>query len=305
MTKGHSILILPATKSSEQIIAQSLHHYSLTKGRFSSIRFHFTNKSFRMLHENRDLSTFDSVWLSSHWNSRDIAYAIHHYLSHHNINCTYVEPSTSKITDQSIFVINGLTTPDTLFAPSLTYSNLIPEIEDNCGYPLIIKESKGSQGKRSLFIQNRVELNAAISKLSRKKRYVFQKYIHNEFEWGILVSHGKVVSAEKSYPSEGEFRNNVCNGAKEVFVPLSEVPQNIHDLALKACKSLGLSWARADILIEKSTGIPYLLEVNRFPGITENSSEVTGALNFLEALTISPPIKVKRRSRLQVTLRHQ
>ncbi|EKD32360.1 MAG: hypothetical protein ACD_77C00116G0002, partial [uncultured bacterium] len=42
-------------------------------------------------------------------------------------------------------------------------------------------------------------------------------------------------------------------------------------------------WSRADIIIDKRTGLPYLLEVNRNPGITAGSDEVNGAYTYLAA----------------------
>jgi len=58
-------------------------------------------------------------------------------------------------------------------------------------------------------------------------------------------------------------------------------------MAIKATKILGLSWARSDIIIDKETGIPYLLEVNRCPGITSGSTEITGARKFLNSYLYS------------------
>jgi ribosomal protein L6P/L9E len=95
----------------------------------------------------------------------------------------------------------------------------------------------------------------------------------------------KVVSGEKSYPSRGEFRNNTCNGAEEHFVDVESIPENIRDIAVRASGLLGLSWSRADIIIDKLTGLPYLLEVNRYPGITalfcqfKSSNVVFGLFN--------------------------
>ena len=96
-----------------------------------------------------------------------------------------------------------------------------------------------------------------------------------------MVVNGVVVAGERSYPAEGEFRNNARNGADERFVDVAEIPEEIRTMAIRASGCLGLFWSRADIIIDRETGRPYLLEVNRYPGITAGSDEVTGAYTFL------------------------
>lgn len=54
-------------------------------------------------------------------------------------------------------------------------------------------------------------------------------------------------------------------------------------------ESAGNSRVRADIIIDKNTELPYLLEVNRYSGITSGSNEVIGTYTFL-ASHISPSI---------------
>ena len=98
-----------------------------------------------------------------------------------------------------------------------------------------------------------------------------------------MVANGAVVSGEKSYPCQGEFRNNTCNGAQEVFVDPLDIPQAIKEIAIKNSVLLNLSWSRSDIIIDKNTQRPYVLEVNRLPGISAKTSEVEGAYKFLSS----------------------
>jgi len=95
------------------------------------------------------------------------------------------------------------------------------------------------------------------------------------------VADGKVVSGEKSYPRCGEFRNNTCNGAKEVFVNPVDIPESVKEMAVQSAKALKLSWSRADIVVDKYTNLPYLMEVNRRPMLTTDSMEIDGAHTFL------------------------
>ena len=134
-------------------------------------------------------------------------------------------------------------------------------------------------------VKNSKELVAKIKKLPKNKRYLLQKFIKNDYDWGVLVADGEVVSGEKSYPCSGEFRNHAWRGAKEVFVDPEDIPTEIKEMALKTSKALGLSWSRSDIVIDRKTQKPYLMEINRFPGIGSAGSEVEGAYKFLSAQT--------------------
>jgi len=279
--KTFTLLGLPAVKNTRQVMDKFPFPIDLTIGRYGELKFVFHQGKIQVLHKESDTRDFSFVWLSSNWDQRDLAHAICLYLKSTKTPHSYVEESTSKITDCMVFGLNNLPMPDTLFVSRKNIAKDIPLIKKVCGFPLIIKDSKGSQGKYSAFAANETELLEKTSNLPKSKNFIFQRFIPNEYDWGIMVANGVVVSGEKSYPSNGEFRNNTCNGAKEIFIDTEDIPKKIKDIAIKASASLGLSWSRADIIIDKNTGLPYLLEVNRFPGITSNSDEVLGAYTFL------------------------
>ena len=245
-----------------------------------------------MLHRGIDTRHFSFVWLTSGWSCRDTAYALRLYFEFTKTPHSYAEKNTSKVTDCMVFSLHGLPIPDTVYVSRANFESSMPLIKKICGYPLIIKDIRGSKGKDSEYVANESELLKKMAALPKNKRFLLQRFITNEYDWGIMVVNGQVVSGEKSYPSQGEFRNNTCNGAKEHFVTVAEIPKNIQEMAIQASGLLGLSWSRADIIIDKQTGFPYLLEVNRYPGITADSTEVLGAYTFL-ASHITPSLSEK------------
>ena len=97
----------------------------------------------------------------------------------------------------------------------------------------------------------------------------------------IIVGNNRVLSGEKRIRQNDEFRNNAYLGAKEVFLKISEIPIQVQELALKATKALDANWAGLDIVTDKETGKSYVLEVNRRPGLTEGSSEITACEQFI------------------------
>lgn len=281
--KKLKLLVLPSVSNMDQVVKKISLPVDLTKGRFRNIEFIFKDNQVSVLHKNIDLRDFSFVWLCSSWGSRDLAYAVQLYLDFHKIPHTHVEKGTSKLTDQMALSLENIPAPDTLFFGHKNARKSLSQIQKVCGYPLIIKDIRGSRGAHSLIINSEAELLEKITALPRHKSFIFQKYIANEYDWGIMVANGVVVSGEKSYPCQGEFRNNTCNGAQEVFVDPLDIPQAIKEIAIKNSVLLNLSWSRSDIIIDKNTQRPYVLEVNRLPGISAKTSEVEGAYKFLSS----------------------
>ncbi len=284
--KNFKILALPSVENISQVAKKFPFVVDIVEGKFKNIEFAFQNNTLTIKHDGVDLRDFSLVWLSSSWTSRDLAYAIKLYLKKSKTPCTYVEKGTSKVTDHAIFALNGIQAPDTLFLGHKDFEKSIDIINEICGYPLVIKDTRGSRGAHSVLVETKEDLLEEIKKLPKHKKYLLQKYIPNDYDWGIMVANGKVVSGEKSYPCDGEFRNNTCNGAEEVFVRPCDIPEKIKEMALKSSKLLGLSWSRSDIIIDKNTKNPYIMEVNRRPGLTSEeseTSEINGAYDFLSS----------------------
>ncbi len=282
MQKKKKLLTLPTKYNIAELTRRITIPFELTRGSYKKIEFRFIDNSPSVVQGSVDLREFSNVWLSSTWGNRDLAYAVKLYLDHHRVAHTYVEKTTSKITDQMLFALNNIAIPNTFFVDNTDIQEYVEIIERICGYPLIIKDTEGARGKNSSLILNRKKLISESRKLSKSKKFFFQSYIPNDYDWGILVANGKVVSAEKSYPKAGEFRNNVGQGGTEVFSPLDSVPSEIKEIAVRAAKALKLNWSRADILVDKNTQKAYLMEVNRFPCLTSGTSEIEAGQGFLE-----------------------
>lgn len=284
-----TLLTIPSARHVDQVLKKFSFPIEHTRGNYKHLEFIFHNGSTEVLHDGRAIRDFSFVWLSSGWSYRDFAYALHLYFESTSTPHSYVEKNTSKVTDCMVFAVNGLPIPDSIFVNRAYIERNLPLIKKVCGYPLIIKDIRGAKGKDSKYVAAESELLSIMARLPKNKKFLFQRYIPNDYDWGIMVANGIVVAGEKSYPSEGEFRNNTCNGAREYFIDVAHIPQPIKDIAIKASERLGLSWSRADIIIDQRTGLPYLLEVNRYPGITSQSHEVLGAYSFL-ASHITPSI---------------
>ena len=279
--KEIELLVLPPIKHIDEIIKDL--PVKLTKAYYSSLELCIKDNKVSILHKGRDIKTFSAVWLSSYWTTRDLATTVKLYLDNFKVPNTFVEHSTSNVTVYMNFVLNGIPCPNTYYLERSKIMNHLENIENTCGYPLIMKDTKGCRSLNSAYISSREELIQKINGQKDSHNFLFQQYITNEYDWGVLVANSKVVSAERSYPKKGDYRNNAGAGATEHFVKISDIPEEIKNIALNAGNALGLSWSKSDIIVDKNTQLPYILEVNRFPSITMGSTEVDGANNFIKS----------------------
>jgi len=268
--------VIPSTSGIVDILNKNNSNANFTKGRMQEVQILIKDGNINILHKGKNIKLFDAIWLSSFWDSRDLAYAIQLYLKDLKIYHSKTEKSTSKISDQILFSLNNIPSPNSVFADKDFIINNPKVINEICGYPVIVKDVRGSRGKYSAYAKDETSLVSVLKDLPNHRKYFYQSFIENDYDWGILVANGKIVSAEKSYSEKSEFRNNVCNGAKEVFKDYLKIPKILKDMAIKASNILQLSWSRSDIIIDKYTKEPFLLEVNRCPGITSGSSEESG-----------------------------
>ncbi|MDQ6984914.1 MAG: hypothetical protein Q9M91_05190 [Candidatus Dojkabacteria bacterium] len=280
------ILIVPGLQNLSTILEhfQGNAEYEFVNSRMRNIEFIFENDEIRVLCKGEDIRNYDFVWLTSYWSNRDLSYAISLYLDSVGIEHTKVEKTTSKITDQVSFALNKLPIPATYFMGGTKSNYTVKAVLKHLNFPILVKSLKGSQGNDIDVAYNKKELKKIIDGLANRKKFMFQQFVKNEYDWGILTAEGNILSAEKSYGKDGEHVNNASKGAKEVFVDIKEIPEHIQNIAKLSVKALDLKWARPDILISHPDNKPYLLEVNRHPGISKGTPEIQAGLNKLESI---------------------
>lgn len=175
----------------------------------------------------------------------------------------------------------GIKMPKTIIAP-LSFAkedmtDFAKKAALKLGLPMIIKESYGSFGYqvfRAHDLYDAVEIANSIS----PNAMIFQEYIKESYgrDVRLNVVGDRVVAAMERY-NESDFRANVTNGGKmKPYTPTEEEC----DIAIKACKALGLDFAGVDLLFGKDG--PLLCEVNSNAHI-KNILDCTG-INVAEAI---------------------
>lgn len=77
----------------------------------------------------------------------------------------------------------------------------------------------------------------------------------------------EIIGAMRRNKIENDFRTNFSLGGTIDIVDDKILTDEIRTLAINACKAVEAFWCGVDIIIDKETGKPYVLEVNTSPGI--------------------------------------
>jgi len=164
--------------------------------------------------------------------------------------------------------LNGkIAMPLTLIAP-FTYENIgysdysfLNDAEEKLGYPIIVKEGKGSFGKQVFLVNNRVELEKTVKSLTGRS-IVFQKYVKESCgrDVRIYVVGGKAVAGGERI-NENDFRSNVQSGGKMMKIDLNNcLYADYRILAEKTAAVIGADFCGVDLLMSESG--PLVCEVN-------------------------------------------
>lgn len=235
--------------------------------------------------KNKDLNTYDYVWIQSGWNTTHLAYLLHLYLKSKDIPHNKTNANNTKLSDIFSLAHQGISVPNTFFHNGQKINNgNIEEIERVCQLPCIYKILQGSLGSHVYLINQKKDIEQTIKDKRKFNRYMFQEYIPNDFDYRVVIANGKPTSVSKRTRVADNFRNNVALGADEDFIAIEDVAEDILNMAIQATSTLKLNWAGVDVVTHKDTGENYVLEVNRRPGLTEKSTEITAAYKYIKGL---------------------
>ena len=131
------------------------------------------------------------------------------------------------------------------------------QIENKIGYPMIIKKNKGSFGNE-VFLAKDFNESATIAESLGPNSFIIQEFIEDsKGKSARLQVVGDEVITSMKLTNEEDFKSNVTGGGKmEKYEPTDEEKE----IALKACKKLGLDFAGVDIIWKENK--PLLCEIN-------------------------------------------
>ena len=161
---------------------------------------------------------------------------------------------------------NGIRIPKTFIAPKtfegLEYKDrsFLKSVSSEIGYPLVVKEAFGSFGEQVYLAENEETANKIIDAIGYKD-FLMQEFISSSKGKDVrinVVGDEAIVSMLRE--NKSDFRSNISNGGTGTKF---EPNKDFVNLAIKAAKSLGLSFAGVDVMFGEDG--PIICEVNSNP----------------------------------------
>ncbi len=168
-----------------------------------------------------------------------------------------------KLYTQQVLGQSNLPVPKTLL---VKHPINLDWVENNIGYPAIIKTLSGSFGAGVFLAENKKQLEQLLKMAEITKpsyNIIIQEFIKDS--WGkdirVFVLNGKVIGCMMRQSTDGDFRANITRGGEGIPYQIDE---KIEWLGGESARLLGLDIAGVDLLF--SNGSYSICEVNSSPG---------------------------------------
>ena len=174
-----------------------------------------------------------------------------------------IDTVKDKLYTQQVLGESNLPVPKTLL---VKHPINVEWVEQNIGFPAIIKTLSGSFGPGVFFTDNKKQFKQLVKMAEiTKKSYniIVQEFI--EDSWGkdirVFVLNGKVIGCMMRQSTDDDFRANITRGGEGIPYQITE---EIEFLGGESARLLGLDIAGVDLLF--SNGGYKICEVNSSPG---------------------------------------
>jgi len=193
--------------------------------------------------------------------------------------------SFDKIVSKQIFISLGIPTPPFYFLNASSFrelgsSKLLPFIVKKIGLPLVVKPSAQGSALGIKLVNNAEDLpGAIISALGYSKKVILEKFIDGiELAVSIIGKEKpKTLPVVEIVPKKKffDFESRSKVGEVDYFVPArlsSSLDKKVKEVAIAVHNSLKCAkLSRVDIMLDKKEKVPYVLELNTSPGMTDMS----------------------------------
>ena len=165
-----------------------------------------------------------------------------------------------ELSKQNVLIPRTFVAPKTFEGLGYSKLDFVDEVSKEVGWPIVIKEAYGSYGEQVYLANNKQEAKDIIERIGYKD-FLMQEFISESKGRDVRINIvGDQVVASMFRENKDDFRSNISSGGNgSKYEPSKEEI----DLALKAAKALGLSFAGVDVLFGKNG--PIICEVNSNP----------------------------------------
>ena len=187
-----------------------------------------------------------------------------------------------KVMAKRVLLAEGLPTPKYVLLRQGTFdSAAVDALADELGLPLIVKPAREGSSIGLTKVTERSGLAAAVAQAAQLDADILcEQFIDGDEVTCPVLGSGtqaralpviRIVAPEGNYDYQNKYFTNTTKYLVPCELPAGE-EQVIQQLVLKMFDTLHCrGWARADVMIDKTTRKPYLLEINTSPGMTSHS----------------------------------
>ncbi len=187
-----------------------------------------------------------------------------------------------KVMTKRIWQSEGLRTPASVLLRRGSFSAAdVAAVPAQLGLPLIVKPAREGSSIGLTKVTHADQMQAAVAQAAQLDADVLceQFIAGDEVTCPVLGSGAdaralpviRIVAPEGNYDYQNKYFTDTTQYLVPCGLPAGEEAA-IQQLVLAAYQSLGCrGWARADVMIDAHTRLPYLLEINTSPGMTGHS----------------------------------
>lgn len=248
----------------------------VTTASFSDMELVCSKEGQKLTVNNEKISNFDVVYirlvgkqfekvstLVSECRKHGIAVFDEYFTKGLSLKLPYPKSIEAKILSEV-----GVNVPKTYYAGLKMIIEKAPEV---FGYPYVIKGTTGKQGHAVWSPKNYEHLKGLLPDIKKKGEkekmdFIAQEFIKSSQRHRVFVVGNKVVAAiTRPTRWRRRFIEKVNGEFPEGKREMTDISKDEKEMAVKAAKTLGITVAGVDVLIDDKTGKKYILEVNSAP----------------------------------------
>ncbi len=224
---------------------------------------------------NEQLTSFDAIYFKSYFRYHEQAATIAESLEHNNIRFIGSELRhyipAYKLTQMARLSRGGFDIPKTVYLPMEHYFNKFDYLVASLGLPFIFKAIDGATGRDNYLVKDKDSFKNIVSE-NNGSNFIAQKFIPNDSDLRLVVIESQVrLIIERKRADDSTHLNNTSQGADALLLDMNTFPEKIKILSVEAAKVMNRDIAGVDVMLEKGSGKPYILEVNASPQIASGS----------------------------------
>ncbi len=276
------LLSVSPTPATHQLVKGLQSHgkkLQVTIARYQDLCFQMggTTNRVTLITTGEDVALFDLVHFKTTARHLDIAASVAQYLRKRGVPffdaAVANYPASSKLYQYIILADNDLSVPPSLLVLPERLATAYRRISSYVGTPFVLKDINTSKGRHNFLIRDKKAFDRFVRKTKGlPERFIAQSYIENEGDLRLLVLGSQVALViKRQRASLTTHLNNTSAGGNATLLPISTLPGEVQQAAVKAAKLLQRQIAGVDMVTDKNTGLWYCLEVNDGPQLATGS----------------------------------